>query len=108
MNPLASQLIPAQPQNIPNNAQRLSQILPDSTTLFHELFHLIMGNQRSYPNRPGGELYEVVDMGGLTPDQALANPETYAAVAVAYWHTRNVAPVGGNRVEFYGFFATRD
>ncbi|KAF9871761.1 hypothetical protein CkaCkLH20_10695 [Colletotrichum karsti] len=105
ITPLTSSVIPLRPRDIPNNAQRLSDILPSSTTLYHELFHLIHGSANTYP--AGGEKYTIIDLGKLSADDALANPETYAAVSIAYWYTLNVAPVNNNRVEFYGFFATR-
>jgi hypothetical protein len=106
MEPLPSARIPNNPENIPDDAQALSSVLPISVTLFHELFHLVMGNANTFPTN-GQEEYNIVRMGRMTAENAVRNPETLAAMAVAYHYTRSVRPVGGKRVEFYGFFTTR-
>jgi hypothetical protein len=107
ITPLASTRISSRdPSQIPTDAQRLSSVLPASTTLFHELFHLVLGNDNSYPNT-GHEIYEPIRMSKMSVANALRNPETFAAMAVAYYYTVNKPVVDGNRVEFYAFFATR-
>lgn len=106
MQPLISARIPVNPEHIPDDAQTLASVLPTSVTMFHELFHLVMGNANTYPSN-GKEEYNIARMGKLTAEDAVRNPETLAAMAVAYHYTRNVEPDDGNRVEFYGFFSTR-
>ncbi|KAH7312686.1 hypothetical protein B0I35DRAFT_481121 [Stachybotrys elegans] len=108
MTPLLSATIPQNPSQIPKTAQRLSTLLPSSSTLFHELFHLLLGIADSVP--PGWkrtEEYEITDMGGMNAEQATMNPETYVATGVAYWYTTNTPPDNRNKVEFYGFFTTQ-
>lgn len=64
-------------------AQRLMAIVPEVSTFFHELIHLVEGNGNTSP--AGGEEYNVKAMLGptFTKAQALANPETYTMVAYA-------------------------
>jgi hypothetical protein len=88
--------------------------MPPSTNILHELFHLLLGLANSRPfttdnagNRVYYEQYEPNAMSTLGINMNLVNPETYCALAVAHWLTRNTALVNGNRVEFYGFFTTR-
>lgn len=107
MNPLRSSTIPNNPNNIPNNAQGLDQILPTSATLFHELFHLVLGNDNTFLDTDGEE-YNIIKIGKLTASNSVVNPDTYTVMAAAYYYTRNITPVSGHRVEFYGFFTTRN
>ncbi|KAK3369518.1 hypothetical protein B0T24DRAFT_596256 [Lasiosphaeria ovina] len=84
-------------------AQKFSAIfgmnMPSAATLFHELFHLVLGNDDSTP--AVGEIYSVDQMLTTTFDNAVDNAETFTAVAVAYDYTIHDTPVNGNRVEFY-------
>jgi hypothetical protein len=104
--PLLSATIPNPPGTFPTNAQKLAALLPASATIYHEIFHLLLGNANSYPAGRDEE-YDIHKMGRLTAAQAVQNPETYLAVCVAYWYTLNTPAVNGNRVEFYGFFSTQ-
>ncbi|PFH55128.1 hypothetical protein XA68_10647 [Ophiocordyceps unilateralis] len=84
--------------------QELKSVMPTAVTLFHELFHLVLGNEKTYPSI--GETYAVSQMLDLNYEDAVSNPETYAAVAVAYDYTLNSGvDSDGNRVEFFAGYA---
>jgi hypothetical protein len=85
--------------------QSLHDITPGATTLFHELFHLVLGNEETTPS--SNEKYGWSDMRRLNAANLLKNPETFAWAAVAYDITINETPVGGHRTEFYTGYATR-
>ncbi|RDA83593.1 hypothetical protein CP532_2873 [Ophiocordyceps camponoti-leonardi (nom. inval.)] len=86
--------------------QELASLMPTAATLFHETFHLVMGNARTTPN--SGEVYPVAKMLGLKHEDAVVNPETFAAVAVAYDYTLNTdVDEDGNVVEFFTGYTTR-
>jgi hypothetical protein len=82
-------------------------VLPTAVTLFHELFHLVLGNEITYPES-GNEENRVDRLLEMSLNNALRNPESYAVVAVAYDYTRNSAvDSSGNRVEFFTGIATQ-
>lgn len=92
--------------------QDLSAVTPTAVTMFHELFHLILGNDVTYPDI--GEIYGVLTAGnkaqivGLDLDTALTNPESFALAAVAYDYTLNWATnSNGQRIEFYTGWTTQ-
>jgi hypothetical protein len=92
--------------------RRTSKIDKDSTptaaTLFHELFHLVMGNEATtLDHHTASEVYDWTTMMTLRPSDLLKNPETYTLAAVAYDITSNDTPVNGHRVEFYLNYAIR-
>lgn len=63
----------------------------DPVTLYHELFHLILGTD----NTPDVDPYDVANLLSLavTQAQATVNPETFVAASYAWYLTSNVAPV---------------
>lgn len=83
-----------------SKAQTVSSMAtPSALTLFHELFHLVLGNGITSPKN--GEVYSMEDLINLGVEDAELNPESYAIVAMAYDITMRTAPEGGHRVEFY-------
>ncbi|KAI2632599.1 hypothetical protein GGS26DRAFT_82786 [Hypomontagnella submonticulosa] len=93
--------------NPPAGAQPLGNVLPEATTLFHELFHLVLGFQATLPE-DGIEEYGTSEMLQIVRVDAAQNPETYAAVAVAYDYTLNAGQdSNGNRIEFFSGYATQ-
>ncbi|KAH7303622.1 hypothetical protein B0I35DRAFT_484990 [Stachybotrys elegans] len=85
--------------------QQLNKLYPTSITLFHELFHLVLGNEETVPD--GGEVYDLDEMLKLDWDKASQNPETYANVAVAYDYTIHSGEKNGWKVEFYTGYTTQ-
>jgi hypothetical protein len=86
-----------------NPPDDLQDALPTAVTLFHELFHLVLGN-RDTPDRA----YEISNMLNLQVAQGKKNPETLATVAVAYDFTQNSQRDDqGYSVEFFTGFATQ-
>lgn len=63
----------------------------DPVTLYHELFHLILGTG----NTPDVDPYDVANLLslGVTQNQAIVNPETFVAASYAWYLTSNVAAV---------------
>jgi hypothetical protein len=99
----------------PANAQTLSDVTPTATTLFHELFHLVSGNELTTPPPPG-EVYGLLEgepgnpnkIVGLDFDNASENPESFALAAIAYDYTLNWPPDNaGNRIEFEAGYTTQ-
>ncbi|KFA54668.1 hypothetical protein S40293_10607 [Stachybotrys chartarum IBT 40293] len=91
------------------SAHRLTRIEPEAATLFHELFHLVLGNgigETAPPDFPDEE-YRLGGMLDLDYQNAVCNPETFAKVATAYDYTRNSDSVDGQYIEFFAGFATR-
>jgi hypothetical protein len=95
-----------------SNFQQLSALLPSATTFLHEMFHLVLGNDVSYP--AVGEVYYlftgrgVPQVVGLNYEYAVANPESYALAAIAYDYTlANGANADGDRVEFFSGYTTQ-
>ncbi|RYP29130.1 hypothetical protein DL767_006900 [Monosporascus sp. MG133] len=88
-----------------NSAQQIGDVLPTATTLFHELFHLVLGSWDTKP--PSGEQYRFSDAIRLTVATSAQNPESFAFAAVAYDYTMNAGEVGGFRVEFYTGYTTQ-
>ncbi|RYP69855.1 hypothetical protein DL771_005866 [Monosporascus sp. 5C6A] len=86
-------------------AQKIGDVLPTATTLFHELFHLVLGTSDTKP--PGGELYDFSGAIRLNVGTSAQNPESFAFAAVAYDYTRNAGEAGGFRVEFYTGYTTQ-
>lgn len=74
-------------------------MLPSAATLFHEMFHLVLGTGYSTP--PQGEKYSWASMRTLGVDALSVNPETYVFAAVAYDYTLNSEIKDGHAVEFY-------
>ncbi|KAF6807465.1 hypothetical protein CMUS01_14118 [Colletotrichum musicola] len=88
--------------------QALPDIYPTAVTLFHELFHLILGNDKTTMTGSTAEQYIVAMMIKLRLANSLRNPETFTAVAAAYDFTSNTsADSSGNRVEFSTGWATQ-
>ncbi|KAF6813966.1 hypothetical protein CPLU01_14519 [Colletotrichum plurivorum] len=88
--------------------QALPDIYPTAVTLFHELFHLILGNDKTTMTGSTAEQYIVARMIKLRLANSLRNPETFTAVAAAYDFTSNTpADSSGNRVEFSTGWATQ-
>lgn len=87
--------------------QQIHHIMPPSATFFHELMHLVLGREASYPEdregRVGREVYVVDTIMKMEGTQSARNPESYSKAAVAYWYTRNKegAP------EYWGGFAVQ-
>ncbi|KAI0384727.1 hypothetical protein F5Y04DRAFT_293050 [Hypomontagnella monticulosa] len=91
----------------PAGAQPLGAVLPEATTLFHELFHLVLGFQTTLPD-DGIEEYGTSEMLQIIRVDAAQNPETYIAVATAYDYTLNAGQDSkGNRIEFFSGYATQ-
>lgn len=81
--------------SIPKDAPVLEvNNLLNSTTIFHELFYAVLGNDVTYPTL--GEEYALADMLTLGVQESLKNPETFTRVAAAWDYTKNSA----NGVEF--------
>ncbi|KAH7235304.1 hypothetical protein BKA59DRAFT_532490, partial [Fusarium tricinctum] len=104
-NRLRAQILLPVPKGQVTKRQSLHDITPGATTLFHELFHLVWGNEATTPN--SGEKYGWSDMRRLNAPNLLRNPETFAWAAVAYDITMNDQSEGGHRTEFYSGYATR-
>ncbi|KAI0103924.1 hypothetical protein GGR51DRAFT_561304 [Nemania sp. FL0031] len=103
----------------PEGAGVINDITPESATFFHELIHLLYGAAETIPpNTPNKkEVYGTWQMLGQQPldgstdvymdsNQALANPETYAKVASAFYYTKNKPLSDGRRQEFYSGYCT--
>lgn len=93
-----------------NSDQSLTDVMPpgSAATLFHELFHLVLGNDVTDPT--GGEIYGLFSPGGLVGldyQQAVANPESYTAVAVAYDYTLSWDTGSDAKIEFYAGFTSQ-
>jgi hypothetical protein len=86
----ASELVDTRPPN--SNAAgitKITQIVPDGATLFHEIIHLVLGSKETTPN--GGEEYVPSRMLGkvnrastgaeMTSAEAFVNPQTYMYAA---------------------------
>ncbi|KAI1076805.1 hypothetical protein F5B20DRAFT_554661 [Whalleya microplaca] len=109
-NPIARDLVTS--NQVPNGAQTLKEVLPTSITLFHELFHLVLGNDVTMS--AVGEVYEIFDnrpgfeqIIGLEYANAVDNPESYALAAAAYDYTVNWDVDGQNPIEFYAGWTTQ-
>ncbi|KAK4209913.1 hypothetical protein QBC37DRAFT_390891 [Rhypophila decipiens] len=99
---------PVRASAVTARSQSIGSLYPTAMTLFHELFHLVLGNTNTFvdPNTLYEE-YGVAGMLGLSADQALRNPESMALVAVAYDITSHEGQVGQDFVEFHTGYATR-
>lgn len=87
--------------------QDVKAVLPTSATLFHELFHLVLGNDNT--NAVYGEVYALDEILQLTFPEALENPETFTLTAVAYHNTLQSTPdQNGWGIEFYSGFTTQN
>ena len=80
---------------------KLTDVMPTVATLFHELFHLVLGNDATTPSS-GKEIYEWTPARRLTPANMLRNAETYTFAAVAYDITLH------DGYEFYAQYAVKD
>jgi hypothetical protein len=86
--------------------QTLSHVLPTSITMFHELFHLVLGNEDTTPE--GGEIYTLSSIMRIGIKKAVVNPETYAMVAVAYDYTlHSEKNADGHNIEFFKGYTTQ-
>ncbi|KAI0397047.1 hypothetical protein F5Y17DRAFT_29369 [Xylariaceae sp. FL0594] len=104
------------------NSGKILDIIPESGTFFHELFHLVKGSEETRPmNVPDSryaEIYsisqnlgdEVLTGSPLEPpedrvyinsEHAQSNPETYTNVAIAFYYTKNKPLPDGRRQEFF-------
>lgn len=82
-------------------SKRLTDILPTAATMFHELFHLVLGTAPTGPAN-GPEEYGWKEIVGLSASDSVRNPETFTLAAVAYDITTNYSPdKDGRRLEFY-------
>lgn len=73
----------------PVTATAIPKVSPEADTFFHELFHLVLGKQKTVPTN--GEEYVPAKLLGkvvrpsseslMTLNEALANPQTYTYVA---------------------------
>ncbi|RWA04458.1 hypothetical protein EKO27_g10651 [Xylaria grammica] len=104
----------------PEGAGNINDVTPESATFFHELFHLLYGAAETIPpDTPDRkEVYGTWQILGQEPlegatngekmesYQALANPETYTQVAVAFYYTKTLPLADGRRQEFYTGFCT--
>lgn len=86
---------------------KIESSTPTAATLFHELFHLVLGKGETTPEEHGIEVYDWATMRELSSDDLFLNPETYTWAAVAYDITSNDTPVNGQRVEFHSNYAMR-
>lgn len=88
---------------IPVNASKLGQdVTPTAATLFHELFHVVLGNDATYPDQ--GEIYDLDKLLEIDFFEAMKNPESFTLAAVAWDYTEN----GQGGVEFYPGYAVVD
>lgn len=92
--------------------QFLSNVQPTAATLYHELFHLVLGNTPTYPASGIGEVYPVLNpsphLVGLDYADAVMNPESFVLAAVAYDYTLNwPANTAGAKVEFFAGWTTQ-
>ncbi len=79
-------------------AQSIREFYPTAGTLFHELFHLVLG-ESFLPKK--GEVYNIVRLLKMKVKAALKNPESYVIVAIAYDYMRNSQPnEAGDWIEF--------
>jgi hypothetical protein len=83
----------------------IEALLTASSTLLHELFHLVFGSEATTP-QIGHESYAFERCVQLSREDALRNPQTFVLAAYAYEATRTIAPVSGTLVEFYTGWAT--
>jgi hypothetical protein len=112
-NRVAPRSVAATPQAsvpAPTAGQDLAALMPTAATLFHELFHLILGNANSYlPG--GGEEYDLFGCVGLAFAGSIRNPESFTFAAVAYDYTLNGPTVTTNgvvhRLEFFTGYTTQ-
>jgi hypothetical protein len=93
-------------------SQDLKKVEPTAATLYHELFHLVLGNTPTYPASGIGEVYPVLAKGphivGLDYADAVMNPESFVLAAVAYDYTLNwAANAAGAKVEFFAGWTTQ-
>jgi hypothetical protein len=107
-NPVAHAVIAAGGTGL----QALSAVQPTATSFFHELFHLVLGNDVTYPALPRGEVYNLFQSSpqivGLSYVYAQQNPESYVLAAIAYDYTLNWGvDAAGNAVEFYSGWTTQ-
>lgn len=108
-NPVPRANVPTSGSN--SNFQTLSNLTPTATTLLHELFHLVLGNDNTFPSV--GEQYFLftppgLQIVGLDYVYAINNPESYALAAIAYDYTlANGVNAAGQRVEFYSGYITQ-
>lgn len=87
-------------------SKRLTDILPTAATIFHEMFHLVVGTRLTNPEN-GPERYGWAEIVALSAGDSLRNPETFTLAAVAYDITTHYSPdKNGHRLEFYGHIGT--
>jgi hypothetical protein len=84
-----------------STTSKIGDVMPTAATLFHELFHLVLGNAATAPSTGKGEVYLWAEVRALSAANAIRNPETYTFAAVAY----DITLHGG--VEFYAQYAVR-
>ena len=94
------------------NMQRFTEdsgLYPTATALFHELFHLVLGNDPGVTNpvTQPREIYSIDDMLNALLVDSMANPHSYATAAIAYDYTVNSGDVDGWRVELFTGFTTQ-
>ncbi|KAI5868057.1 hypothetical protein GGS23DRAFT_591857 [Durotheca rogersii] len=86
--------------------QDIATLRPSVYVFFHELFHLVLGSESTYPD--GGEFYDTGSILGAHFSQAIRNPESFVRLAIGYERTRKVPPdANGHRVEFFTGYATQ-
>lgn len=90
---------------IPAGTTAIDKTFPTAANLFHEMFHLVLGNENTFP--AVGEIYEIADILTADFDHSSVNPESYLFLAVAYDYTLATANDAGGSIEFWGGFATR-
>ncbi len=95
-------------EQVPQGAQNLDNMEYTASTMFHELFHLLLGPCRGLSIPPGGEVYNLGRLLGLAYDIAIINPESYSRLAIAYQITKS-APrnATGDPVELYIGYTTQ-
>lgn len=70
------------------NLATISEVMTNEVhTLFHELFHLVLGAAASVPSTTK-EVYPSDDLSRLAGAEAVRNAESYTISAVAWWYTR--------------------
>lgn len=91
------------------SAQPVSDLYPTAATLFHELFHLILGNEETVlPGGASDEEYSVARILRLGYKASVRNPETFTVASLAYDYTSKIdADSSGKRLEFIAGYTTR-
>lgn len=100
---LKTRIAAAAADNNPRLLEDLQEVVhmaPRSSTIFHELMHVLLGLEATVPGSE--EYYDITETMQLGIELSSRNAESYTLAAVGYWYTKNTV----REPEFCGGYTT--